>query len=83
MAEALPERHEVAIFEKNGGFAVLKLSVVAAGGFIGQTDPRNNPPQTVMAYQSPALADEFFKRSIDKSIENGWALRWLGTPKRG
>ena len=71
-----------AVLSKNNMIALMCLKTAGKGGAICRVDPREERP-SVLIYDDPAKALEWFTKSLRTSKENGWKIVYDGLPLRG
>ena len=67
---------------KNDMLALLGLKTSEQKGLIFRCDPRQDTP-SARAYDDPAAATMWFKRSLSTSVKNGWSVLYDGEPLLG
>ncbi len=73
---------QTAVLSKNGMLALLTLKTTESGGQIVRFDPRESLP-TAQRYDDEAEAAKWFRRSLAKSLKNGWTVVYDGEPLFG
>lgn len=71
-----------ALLTKNEMYALLCLKTADEGGAICRVDPRESAP-SVQIYDDPAKAEEWFSKSLNTSLKNGWNVVYDGLPLKG
>jgi hypothetical protein len=73
---------DLALFYKEGKYALLALNTNNEMGALLRFDPRDEQP-TIVVFDNPFTALEKFDRSIDKSVQSGWKCFHKGKPNWG
>ncbi|QQS41529.1 MAG: hypothetical protein IPM63_00865 [Acidobacteriota bacterium] len=71
-----------AVLMKNEMIALLCLKTADQGGAICRVDPRESAP-AVQIYDDPDKAEEWFSKSLNSSLRNGWNVVYDGLPLKG
>ena len=71
-----------AVLSKNDMFALLCLKTANEGGAICRVDPREGNP-AVQLYDDPEKAIDWFTKSLETSLKNGWRVVYDGLPLEG
>ncbi len=71
-----------AVLKKNEMIALLCLKTAEQGGAICRVDPREASPD-VQIYDDPTKAEEWFSKSLNTSLRNGWNVVYDGLPLKG
>ncbi|HUF03984.1 MAG TPA: hypothetical protein VMM38_07390 [Aridibacter sp.] len=71
-----------AVLKKNEMIALLCLKTADQGGAICRVDPRESAP-SVQIYDDPDKAEEWFSKSLNTSLKNGWNVVYDGLPLNG
>lgn len=75
-------RVRTAVLKKNEMIALLCLKTADQGGAICRVDPRESAP-AVQIYDDPEKAEEWFSKSLNSSLKNGWNVVYDGLPLKG
>ena len=71
-----------ALLTKNDLLALISLKTTTRGGVIVRYDPRQSLP-VAKAYEDTTEAAQWFRRSLNTSLRNGWHVIYDGTPLAG
>jgi len=71
------------ILVKNDILALVGMTTTAEGARVARFDPRAEPPVSLGPLEDPPKVAYAFRRSVQTSRTNGWAVVYDGPPLAG
>lgn len=75
--------YRAVILVKNDTLALVGMAVTAEGARVARFDPRAEPPVSLGPFEDPPKVAYAFRRSVQTSKTNGWAVIYDGPPLVG
>jgi hypothetical protein len=71
------------ILAKNDTLALVGMARTPEGARVARFDPRSEPPVSLGPFEDPPKVAYAFRRSVQTSKTNGWAVIYDGPPLLG